>query len=135
MIPRDEWLLKMAEVVSERSTCNRLHVGAVLARSHRVLSTGYNGNVSGIAHCEHTVDSEPCETAVHAEANALIFAARMGVATEGALLVSTHEPCLQCAKLIVNAGVSEVWFKMSYRVHDGIDLLRTTGIEVCQKSI
>ena len=133
MISRDDWLMKMALVVSERSTCNRLHVGAILTRSHRVLSTGYNGNVSGIAHCEHTDASGPCETAVHAEANALIFAARMGVATEDALLVSTHEPCLQCAKLIINAGVSEVWFRTPYRVHDGIELLRTTGVRVCRK--
>src|SRR5699024_1197699 len=133
MISRENWLIKMAEVVSERSTCNRLHVGAILTRSHRVLSTGYNGNVSGIDHCQHTVDSGPCETAVHAEANALIFAARMGVGTEDALLVSTHEPCLQCAKLIINAGVFEVWYRESYRVHDGIELLNRTGVRVCQK--
>lgn len=134
MIERDEWLFKMAEVVSERSTCDRLHVGAILVRSYRVLSTGYNGNVSGQRHCVHTGDSGPCETAVHAEANALIFAARMGVSTENAMLVTTHQPCLSCAKLIVNAGILTVMYDHPYRDSAGLALLQYSGVEICRRA-
>ena len=126
--------MRMASVVSERSTCSRLQVGAILTKSSRILSTGYNGNIAGLPHCDHTEDSGPCRSAVHAEANAILFAARLGMATEGSLLVSTHEPCLECSKLIVNSGISEVWFENPYRDHAGVKLLRKAGVKVWQKT-
>lgn len=118
----DATLLAAAYAWARRSTCSRLQVGAVLARDGRTLSTGYNGAPSGLAHCEH-LDDEPCAVSVHAEANALIFAGRHGVSTEGATLYLTHAPCLGCAGLVVNAGVVEVVYAEPYRSTAGIEAL------------
>jgi dCMP deaminase len=76
------------------------------------------------------LDAEPCDTAVHAEANALVFAARHGVAVLDAELWTTHLPCLSCAKLIINAGITQVWFEHDYRKRDGLELLVKTGLFV-----
>jgi dCMP deaminase len=130
---------------STRSTCSRLHVGAVLARDTRIIATGYNGAVAGMPHCDHTCRCPavmvtsgdhaavcglitPCTLSVHAEANALAFAARYGVATLGAHLYVTHAPCAPCARLLVNAGVAGVWYGERYRSHEGLDLLTAAGI-------
>ena len=127
-------MLDMAMVVAQRGTCDRLQVGAVIARESRVVSMGYNGNVSGQPHCAHFAEISPleagCESAVHAEANALVFAARKGVAVEGTELFVTHQPCLGCAKLIVNAGITRVYFVDEYRKVEGLKLLLDSSIEV-----
>lgn len=125
----DATLLAAAYVWARRSTCSRLQVGAVLARDGRTLSTGYNGAPSGLEHCEH-LDDEPCTVSVHAEANALIFAGRHGVSTEGATLYLTHAPCLGCAGLIVNAGVVEVVYAEPYRSVAGERALLAAGLDV-----
>lgn len=130
-IDRHEMVLKMAEAVALRSTCDRLHVGAVIARDGRPISSGYNGNVSGLPHCNHGNFHEVgCVTAMHAEANAIAFAARYGVATEGAYIYTTHQPCFDCARLIVNAGITTVFFIHPYRKKEGMELLAEAGIEV-----
>ena len=101
---RDETTMYVAQAIAERGTCCRLRVGAVICRDGRILATGYNGAPAGMPHCEHEKgDDTPCEVTVHAEANAIAFAARHGVRTEGAELHTTHSPCLTCAKLIINA--------------------------------
>lgn len=125
-------MMGIARSVSLRGTCDRLWVGAAVARDSRVISTGYNGNVAGSMHCQHASDGGDfgCETAVHAEANAIVFAARHGVSVYEAELWTTHQPCLQCAKLIVNAGIVRVYFEHSYRLREGLELLIHTGIEV-----
>jgi dCMP deaminase len=130
-------MMGIARMVSLRSTCDRLHVGAAIARDSRVISTGYNGNVSGSIHCNHRSEgvdggwgTGPCETAVHAEANALVFAARHGVAVLDAELWTTHMPCLGCAKLIINAGITQVWYEHDYRKREGLELLIQTGLFV-----
>ena len=120
---RNQMLMGMAWSVADRSTCDRLNVGAVIARDGRVISSGYNGNLVGMDHCRHDPATGPCTSAVHAEANAILFAARYGTAVEGAQLFTTHEPCLDCAKLIVNAGITTVIYAMEYRKHDGLELL------------
>lgn len=124
--------MEMAWAVAGRSTCDRLNVGALIVRDSRVISTGYNGNVSGAAHCSHKYSKpdQPCTSAVHAEANALVFAARHGVAVHNADLFSTHQPCLNCAKLIINAGITRVYFEKEYRLHDGLELLIESSIRV-----
>lgn len=122
-------LLDMAVVAATRSTCARLHVGAVLARDGRVLSTGYNGAPAGRPHCAHR-DDRPCRTAVHAETNAVAFAARHGVTVEGATLYLTHSPCLGCAGLLINSGVAEVVYLEPYRSDDGIRELTAAGVTV-----
>lgn len=133
-LSRDEMLMDMAITVAGRGTCNRLRVGAVIARDGRVISSGYNGNIVGMNHCGHDEFSNvPCTSAVHAEANSILFAARYGVATEGADLFTTHEPCLDCAKLIINSGISRVIYYHEYRKHEGLDLLMAhPGLSIMQ---
>lgn len=124
-----ELLLDIAAQVARRSTCSRLQVGAVLARDGRILSTGRNGAASGEVHCDHSYDqNRPCAQSIHAEANAIIFAARHGVCSEGATLYLTHAPCLACAGLIINGGISEVVFLRHYRSTEGIERLGDAGI-------
>ena len=123
-------MMEMAFALAGRSTCDRLQVGALIARDFRVISTGYNGNVAGSLHCHHASDPTPCTTAVHAEANALVFAARHGVAVHKADLFTTHMPCLSCAKLIVNSGLGRVFYENSYRLTEGVELLIDSGLLV-----
>lgn len=131
---RDQMIMMMAEAAAGRSTCNRLHVGAVIARDNRPISTGYNGTPAGVPHCNHKYpETDPtlgtgCTKAVHAEANAIIFAARHGVAIEGAELFSTHEPCLACCNIVINAGITRVVWLHPYRDHAGIELLDSVGM-------
>lgn len=134
---RDGMLMGMARVVANRSTCDRLQVGAVIAREGRVISSGYNGNIVGMNHCSHVEHpSIPCTSAVHAEANAILFAARYGVSTEGAALYTTHQPCLNCAKMIINSGISLVAYDHPYRDNSGLDLLLAhPGISIARAVI
>lgn len=127
-------LMQTAHAFSSRSTCSRLHVGAVLARDSRVIATGYNGAPAGMPHCRHQTAGEPCTTAVHAEANAVAFAARYGIATDGATLYVTDSPCLECAKLLVNAGVVRVVYAEQYRSTAGLELLTECGVDVVHVS-
>jgi dCMP deaminase len=134
---RLDMLMEIAYVVSERSTCNRLHVGAVLAKDGRILSIGYNGPVSGAPHCNHpegdyeTVPmSGACVSAVHAEANAIAFAAKEGICVGGSTLFVTHQPCLKCAQLIINSGIVMVTYDKPYRLVEGVDLLRDNNVRI-----
>lgn len=126
---RHQTLLTVAAVIAQRSTCNRLNVGAVVAREGRILTTGYNGPPSGIDHCQHEEFETQCNLAVHAEMNAIAFAARYGMATQGAELFVTHAPCHNCAKLIINAGIVRVYYTMEYRLTHGVDLLEDANVE------
>lgn len=121
-------LMEMAHVTAKRSTCNRLQVGAIVARDGRVLMTGYNGPASGLPHCQHSASDGPCEDAVHAEANAIAFAARHGVAVDGAEMFVTHSPCIHCAKLLVNSGLRCVYFDKLFRDPAGVVLLMRAGV-------
>lgn len=129
---RDDMLMEMAIVVSKRSTCNRLAVGAVVSRDGRVLSTGYNGPASGLPHCNHQERSGEggvtCEMAIHAESNAIAWAARHGVATIDSDLHVTHMPCLKCAQLIINAGITRVVYAIPYRLTSGVELLAVANV-------
>ena len=132
-ISRDEMLISVAHQVALRGTCSRLKVGAVLARSGRILSTGYNGAPSGMPHCEHPIredSSSGCTISVHAETNAVAWAARCGVEVAGAELFCTDAPCLECAKVVINAGIIRVVFERPYRLTAGEDLLRAANVPV-----
>jgi dCMP deaminase len=120
-------LMDIARVVAQRSTCNRLSVGAVIALDARVISMGYNGPPSGISHCNHD-DGAPCDAAVHAEANAIVFAARHGLSTQNTSLYVTHMPCPRCAQLIINSGIRSIQWGIPYRDDSGIDLMIDAGI-------
>lgn len=134
-IERDLMMLLMAEAAAMRGSCSKLQVGAVIARDHRCISTGYNGAPAGAPHCVHTLAEDAritCERSVHAEANAIAYAARYGVATEGCTIYVTHQPCINCSKLIINSGIARVVYRYPYRLTEGIDLLREVGISVEQ---
>lgn len=126
-----ETLLRVAEAIAERSTCNRLAVGAVLATNGRIVSTGYNGAPPGVPHCDHRT-AAPCDRAIHAEANAILAAARHGIPAEGAVLYSTHSPCLRCARFMIMSGVESVVYRHPYRDVAGVDFLRESGIACAQ---
>lgn len=130
---RDEWLIRMAVITSARGTCLRAAVGAIISRDGRIISTGYVGSPRGLPHCTDVgCDTEAgtgCMRTVHAEANAIAFAARHGIATDGAELHCTHSPCGSCAKLIVNSGIVRVVYDTEYRDASPLGLLGTAGIE------
>ena len=134
----DDYFLKLALLVAERSTCLRHHVGAVLVRDRRVLSTGYNGAASGLKDCqelgclrdEQNIPSgtrhEVCR-AIHAEQNAIIQASLHGVSIGGAAMYCTHSPCLICAKMVVNAGIVRVVSFTGYADSNTPELFREAG--------
>lgn len=123
-------LLAHAAIEAAEGTCNRLQVGAVIAISGRVIASGYNGAASGLEHCgcECNTDGPPCKKAVHAEANAIAFAAKHGIATNLATIVSTDSPCLDCARLIINSGIKEVYYSREYRDTAPLTELRNAGV-------
>lgn len=135
-ISRDQMLMEMAITASKRSTCNRKHVGAIVAIDGRPVSVGYAGAPSGLPHCLERGclpgPDEGCIRTQHAEANAIAWSARKGISTENATLYTTVSPCLACAKLIINAGINWVWYLEPYRKTEGLDLLLKTGIFVDQ---
>lgn len=126
---RDHALMATARVWARRSTCSRAQVGCVISVDGRILVQGYNGAPAGMPHCTHTADA-PCTIAVHAEANAVAFAAKHGVKLSGAELHSTLAPCTNCAMLIINAGIRRVVYRQPHRDMNGITLLREALISV-----
>lgn len=126
-----ETMMEVAYSMAARSTCPRRHNGAVIS-THKgvVLSTGYNGSLSGMPHCDHDSSEVGCTTAVHAEANSIYFAARHGVRVEGTIIFCTTEPCVKCAEAIIQSGITHCIYDQEYRSHDGLTLLRNAGIVV-----
>lgn len=130
-VNRDTWYMGIARQIALRSTCSRLYVGAIAVRGQRLLAAGYNGAPSGIRHCEHGEDEDtPCTRAIHAEVNVIANAAKYGVPLEGSQFYVTHSPCVSCAGLLINAGVTEVLFSVEYRDPSGVDLLTSGGVGV-----
>lgn len=131
---RQEILMKTAQLFALRSTCSRAHVGAVFSRDGRILSTGYNGAPARMPHCDHGIlptyagAQEGCRVAVHAEANGIAWAARLGVALELSELHTTRAPCVACAQLIINAGVGHVTWLEPHRDMAGVELLESAGV-------
>lgn len=130
---RDELFIEVAGLFAKRSTCKRANVGAVIVRGNRIVATGYNGAPSTMLHCIES-DCElgsdgGCQRAVHAEANAIAFAARDGIRLNGATMYTTHSPCYKCAQLIINAGIAHVVYSKAYRDSSGLQLLDEAGIE------
>jgi dCMP deaminase len=137
----DEYFLKIAQIVSERSTCLRRKVGAVVVKEKRILATGYNGAPSGIKHCEETgclreklnIPSgerhELCR-GLHAEQNAIIQAAYHGVSIKDSVLYITCHPCSVCAKMIINAGIKKIIISEGYPDQLAEKMLKEAGIVV-----
>jgi dCMP deaminase len=137
----DEYFMEIAQVVAKRSTCLRNKVGAIVVKDKRILSTGYNGAPRGLEHClsigcvrdkmkiESGTRHEVCR-AVHAEQNAIIQCAIHGASTEGATVYCTHQPCILCTKIMINAGVRRVVFSQGYPDEESLSYLGEAGIDV-----
>ena len=126
----DRSYLEMAAVWGKNSYCRRRQVGAIIVKDRMIISDGYNGTPSGF---ENVCEDESGLTkpyVLHAEANAITKVAKSNNSSEGATLYITTSPCMECAKLIIQAGITRVVYSNQYRVTDGIDLLRRAGIEV-----
>lgn len=126
----DSRYLRMTQIWAENSYCRRRQVGALLVKDKMIISDGYNGTPSGFENiCEEDADhTKPY--VLHAEANAITKVARSNNSSEGATLYITTSPCMECSKLIIQAGIKRVVFGEYYRMHDGVDLLCRAGIEV-----
>lgn len=138
----DEYFLQIAEMVKTRSTCLRREVGAVITKDNRIITTGYNGAPSGLKHCielggcyreKMKIPSgqrhELCR-ALHAEQNAIIQAANLGISTQGATLYVTLQPCVICAKMIINAGIVRIVYQGDYPDELSLGMLKEAQIEL-----
>src|SRR5512147_3152859 len=138
---KDEYFMEIAGVVAKRSTCLRIHVGAVIVKGGQILSTGYNGAPHGFEHCldigcirekenvAHGTRHELCR-AVHAEQNAIIQAAIHGVSIEGATVYCTHQPCILCTKMIINCKIKRVVYLNEYPDRSSLDFFKQAGVEI-----
>lgn len=137
----DEYFMEIVELIKERSTCLRRQVGALIVNDKRILATGYNGAPTGCSHCEEVgclreklqIPSgqrhELCR-ALHAEQNAIVQAALYGISVQGGTLYVTHQPCVMCAKMAINAGIKRIVYKGEYPDELSRELLEEAGIEV-----
>lgn len=138
----DEYFMEIAEIVKTRSTCLRRQVGAVIVKDHRIITTGYNGAPAGLQHC---TDLGGCERsrlgipsgerhelcrALHAEQNAIIQAAKLGISTEDCTIYITLQPCVICAKMLINAGITRIVHKGEYPDELARNILEEAEIEV-----
>ena len=133
----DTYFMNIARQVAERSTCDRKHVGAVVVRDRNILSTGYNGSIAGMPHCDdvgHMMEGGHCVATVHAEANAIIQAAKNGVMIDGASIYTTASPCWNCFKLVANCGIKKICFGEFYRDERIFEVAKTIGIELVDLS-
>jgi dCMP deaminase len=125
--------MQIAAVVASRSTCPRKYVGAVIVRNRTILSTGYNGSIRGMPHCSdvgHMMEDGHCVATIHAEANAIIQAARNGVMIEGSTVYVTASPCWSCFKQIANAGVVRICYGEFYRDERIFAVAKQIGLEL-----
>ena len=138
----DEYFMQIADIVKTRSTCLRRQVGAVIVRDHRIITTGYNGAPTGLDHCleiggclreKMAVPSgqrqELCR-ALHAEQNAIIQSATLGQSIENASIYITHQPCVICAKMIINAGINRIVVKEGYPDELSAEILEEAGLKI-----
>ncbi|MBV8152381.1 MAG: cytidine/deoxycytidylate deaminase family protein [Candidatus Eremiobacteraeota bacterium] len=127
----DEYFMEIARTVGTRATCPRASVGCILTRDRRILTTGYNGAPPGVAHCTEigcVIENGHCQRVTHAEANAIVQAALHGVSTQGAIAYCTHQPCIQCSKLFIGAGIARIVYETSYPDRLATNLLSEAGV-------
>ena len=125
----DKRYLRMAAIWAENSYCNRRKVGALLVKDNMIISDGYNGTPSGFENCCEDPQGRTYPYVLHAEANAITKVARSHNSSEGSTLYITASPCMECSKLIIQAGIKRVVFSEFYRICEGIELLNKAGIE------
>lgn len=132
-----EYFMNLAQGISERGTCDRAYVGCVLVnKDNRIVSTGYNGSISGNPHCDqvgHTMREGHCIATIHAEMNALLYCAKEGISVKNSTCYVTHFPCLNCTKALIQAGISKIYYREGYRIDPyALDLLKRNKIEAVQ---
>lgn len=126
----DERYIEMAAVWAKNSYCKRRQVGALIVKDNMIISDGYNGTPSGFENICEDENGVTKPYVLHAEANAITKVAKSGNSSAGATLYVTASPCIECSKLIIQAGIRRVVYRDEYRLTDGVDLLRKAGIEV-----
>lgn len=129
------YFMNIASEVATRSTCDRKHVGAVIVRDKTILSTGYNGSVRGLHHCDdvgHMMEDGHCVATIHAEANSIIQAAKNGVRVDGADIYITASPCWNCFKIVANAGIKSIYYGEFYRDSRIFDAAKQLGMRISQ---
>lgn len=131
----DRRYLRMAAIWAENSYCKRRQVGCLLVKNKMIISDGYNGTPTGFENDCETEDNRSKAYVLHAEANAITKVAMSSNSSDGSTLYVTDSPCIECAKLIIQAGIKRVVYSRAYRLTDGVDLLTRAGIEVVFKPI
>ncbi len=142
----DEYFIEIVNVIKKRSTCCRRQVGALIVKDKKILSTGYNGSPTGLRHCEEVgclrdelgIPSgqrhELCR-GLHAEQNAIVHAAHSGVSIAGSTIYVTNQPCILCAKMIINAGIVRIVYEKGYPDELAMELLKEAGVEITKLEI
>ncbi len=127
------YFMNIAREAATRSTCDRKNVGAVIVRERTILSTGYNGSIRGMPHCDevgHLIENGHCVGTIHAEANAIIQAAKNGVNINGSEMYTTASPCWTCFKLIANSGIRRIYYGEFYRDKRSLEVATRLDIEL-----
>ncbi|MDR2652738.1 MAG: dCMP deaminase family protein [Prevotellaceae bacterium] len=128
----DRRYLEMAAVWAKNSYCKRRQVGAIIVKDNMIISDGFNGTPSGFENICEDENGDTKPYVLHAEANAITKVARSNNSSDGSTLYITSSPCVECAKLIIQAGIKRVVFSDNYRISDGIELLKRANIEIVQ---
>lgn len=135
----DHYFIMQAALLASRSTCKRLAVGAVLVRDQRVIAGGYNGSVAGDTHCiddDCELRDGHCVRTIHAEMNTVLQCARFGVSTDGASVYVTDFPCLQCTKMLLQAGITHIYYLRNYHNDDyAVRLIKMKGVAVTRLTL
>jgi|TARA_B100002003_G_C13798304_1_gene394226 dCMP deaminase len=129
----EEYFMNIAKEAATRSTCDRKHVGAVIVRDKTILSTGYNGSMRGMPHCDesgHIMENDHCVATIHAEANAVLQAAKNGIMIDNSEIHITASPCWACFKMLVNAGIKKIYYGEFYRDERIFETAKKLGIEL-----
>ncbi|KER10019.1 MAG: dCMP deaminase [[Candidatus Thermochlorobacteriaceae] bacterium GBChlB] len=139
-----EYFMRVAHLISQRATCERAHIGAVIVRDNNILATGYNGSPSGLPHCDGptcliyksthpdgTVE-ENCMRTIHAEINAIAQAAKHGTSIKDAEIYITASPCINCLKVLINVGIKTIYYDKPYKIETISELLRLSGVRLIQ---
>ena len=129
----EQYFMNIAKEVATRSTCDRKHVGALIVRDKTILSTGYNGSIRGMPHCDdvgHMIEDGHCVATIHAETNAILQAAKNGVMINGGEVYITASPCWPCFKMLANAGIKKIYYGEFYRDQRIFDVAKQIGIEL-----
>ena len=138
----NQYFMKIANLVAERSTCSRAKIGAVIVKDKNILSTGYNGAPSGLPHCTDVGclvyksitpdgrEEENCFRTIHAEINAIAQAAKHGSSINNADIYITHSPCIHCLKVLINAGIQNIYYQNEYKLDTIAEMLEQSGVQL-----